>query len=174
MPVARRIASLGLAQVCLMFLTSPLAAAQGTHFVLSSWPWLPKVDGPEPPAYKHHFSCYDWNRNGVRLNCEVDFWSDFNPPTDPPDLVIDYTGGHLHPLPNGNDPQRPIGKLTSPQIPNPTSTKGFQGFTGSLACWASKTIPEVSGTSTGTTVPFFLVAITASFPKSATPQTRRF
>lgn len=118
------------------------ALAQGVHFLVPTPPRLP--GDPGPLKLKYSFGCWDYY-TGYWLNCWTSFTSEFKPPDGPIEAVIDYTGGHVHPLGNLQDPTRPIGTLTSPLQPDAPSTLGFSGFTALRGWQATKTIDEVSG-----------------------------
>ncbi len=88
------------------------------------------------------------------IDCEMWFETEFKPPADP-DAAISYTGGHIHPLPNGNDPARPIGVLCSsmdtsqgvcpPKDSSAETPHGFHGTTRGMEWEAVKTMPQLSG-----------------------------
>jgi hypothetical protein len=104
-------------------------------------------------------------RSGNAINCDVNWESSFSPPAGPPDAVIDYTGGHLHPLPNGADPNRAIWILCSDIDPGPGACQGadlrgrvptkFRGMSKNDFWFARKTAPEVSGEINGSAIVTF-------------------
>ncbi len=92
---------------------------------------------------------------GAKLDCEMWFETRFAPPSDPGSALF-YTGGHLHPLPNGNDPTRPIGLLCTTMIDQdgpacPSSNlegenpRSFHGFTRNALWPVTRTMPKFGG-----------------------------
>lgn len=134
----------------MFFITVVPATAEAQRLVADDLPSMPRM----LRSFTFPMGCVDGAHSGQFLDCEMSFAISFNPPADGV-AALAYTGGHLHPLPNGNDPGRPIGALCSqmdrtqgpcPPLERDAQTpRAFHAVTESQEWNVIKTLPQVSG-----------------------------
>lgn len=105
---------------------------------------IPSLKPSKLDVKKYQVGCYDI-RTGQPGDCYMSFYAYFDSSWVAEPMLVDYTGGHLHPLPDGNDPNRPVEALTCPAVPSPPGSTSFEGSTNRQYWTASKVVPQVSG-----------------------------